>query len=90
MFAKESLINTTKLNCPLGFRAVSSDTVNCITRVQRARLEERRVQEGMKNSKETIAAAAALGALPVFYADSCTLNICSNRWRSQGDFASEI
>lgn len=89
MFAKESLINTTKLNCPLGFRAVSSDTVNCITRVQRAGVEERRVQEGMKNSKETIA-AAALGASPVFYADSCTLNICSNRWRSQGDFASEI
>lgn len=88
MFAKESYkYNKTELSS----RFQSSDTVNCITRVQRAGVEERRVQEGMKNSKETIAAAAAaLGALPVFYADSCTLNICSNRWRSQGDFASEI
>lgn len=45
-----------------------------------------RVEDRMEKSKNNNAAALR----PIFNAVKCTPSICSNRWRSQGDFASEI
>lgn len=59
--------------------------LGCIRGDQRAGVEVETVEDGMKKSKNNNAAALR----PIFHADRCTPSRCCNRWRSQGDFASE-